>query len=98
VFDFTTKDTQHAPSKAEGSTKFNNVDIRNLRVLRVSAVKSPNPFLTFTRVSRSGCQELVDGLVKFLGLLRHREVTGMAQPQVLRAGHGPMDLHFILRR
>jgi hypothetical protein len=25
-------------------------------------------------------------------------VTGMVQLQVLRAGYGPMDLHFILRR
>ena len=47
---------------------------------------------------RVGRQELIDGLVKLLWLLRHREVTGIAQLQVLRAGHGPMDLHFILRR
>jgi hypothetical protein len=85
--------------KAEGSTKFNNVDIRNLRALRASAVKSPNPFSSRScGSSRVGCEKLVDGLVKFLGLLRHREVTGIAQLQVLRAGYGPMDLHFILRR
>ena len=62
-------------------------------------VKTPNPFsLRSCGESRSGCQEIVDGLVKFLWLLRHREVTGIAELQVLRAGHRPMDLHFILRR
>ncbi len=29
------------------------------------------------RASRAGCQELINGLVKFLWLLRHRKVTGM---------------------
>ena len=32
--DFTTKDAKHAPSKAEGSTKFKNNNFQLLRVLR----------------------------------------------------------------
>jgi pimeloyl-ACP methyl ester carboxylesterase len=51
-----------------------------------------------SRELRARRQELVNGLVKFLRLLRHRKVAGMIDLQVLRAGHGPVDLHFILRR
>ena len=65
-----------------------------LRALSASAVRP----LAFKRESHMRREELIDGLVKFLRLLRHRKVTGMLQLQVLRAGYGPMDLHFILRR
>ena len=68
-----------------------------LRSWRLGAIKRIMVF-GFKRESRAGCQELVNGLVKFLWLLRHRKVTGLVQLQILRAGYGPMDLHFILRR
>ena len=46
---FTTKDTKHALSKVEGSTKFGILVIRNLRVLRAFAVK--NYFTTSSAIS-----------------------------------------------
>src|SRR5262249_57883204 len=49
-------------------------------------------------ILRAGCQEVVNGSVKFRRLLRHGKVTGLVQLQVLRAGYCPMDLHFIVRR
>src|SRR3990172_3677405 len=82
------------------STKFKKFDFATLRVLRDlrGEIISSRRFVSFTWESRVRCQELVDGPVEFLGLLRHRKVTGMAELQVLRAAHGPMDFHFILRR
>ena len=65
---------------------------KNLRVLRPFVVR--RSFLE----SHVVCQELVNSLVEFVRLLSHRKVTRVVQLQVLRAGYGPMDLHFILRR
>jgi hypothetical protein len=53
-------------------------ELRVLRDLRGEIVFSRR-FIRLTRESRAGCQELVNGLVKFIRLLRHRKVTGMVQ-------------------